>query len=211
MLPNAIELSAYSFDPAARERLREELGAGDALVIGHAGRFMPQKNHAFLLEAFRAVLARAPGAVLWLVGDGELRQAAQQRARALGISGSVRFLGPRRDLNKLYSAMDCFVLPSLYEGVPLVGIEAQAAGLPCLFSDHISGEVAATDRASFLSLDAPCDAWAEGIVAAALAGADGRARAAQALRGTLYDLDRSGGLLGEYYEARAGERARSDS
>lgn len=207
VLPNAIDPEKYRFDPEARQHLRDALGAKGRLVIGHAGRFMPQKNHAFLLRAFRAVLARNPRAVLWLVGDGELQPQIRKLAGQLGISGSVLFLGARDDLSSLYSAMDCFMLPSLYEGVPLVGVEAQAAGLPCFFSDHVSTEVAYTERAFFISLKVHEDVWADAIADVVPASQAQRAKAAGRLEGTLFDLRESGRTLERYYESCMGRSA----
>lgn len=203
VLPNAVDLSAYRFDPQARDRLREELGAGDRLVVGHAGRFTKQKNHGFLLEIFGALLEREPNAVLWLVGEGERKEEIRQLAERMGIADSVAFLGKRSDLAKLYSAMDCFLLPSLYEGVPLVGVEAQAAGLPCFFSTEVSREVAALDEARFIPLDAPAGEWAAAIAGGAPLADEQRTRAADRMQNGPYDLERTGRLLQEIYEAAA--------
>lgn len=200
VLPNAIDVDRYRFDPAARHELREALGAGDALVVGHAGRFMPQKNHAFALAIFRALREKRPDAVLWLVGDGELRARTEALAGQLGIAGAVRFLGSRGDLNRLYSAMDCFTLPSLYEGTPLVAVEAQAAGLPCCLADNITREVALLDSARYLPLTAAPEAWADAILAGAAPPDDARRDAAARMRGSRFDLEVSGAMLERYYE-----------
>lgn len=135
---NSIDVDAYAFDTECRARVRRELCVDeDALVIGHVGRFVPAKNHAFILDVFAETLKLRPDAVLVLVGDGELRAGAERRTEALGISSRVHFLGVRSNVADLMQAMDVFLMPSIYEGLPLVLVEAQAAGLPCLISDSI--------------------------------------------------------------------------
>ena len=200
VLPNAINVNQYRFDLISLQRLRNELGAVDRLVVGHVGRFMPQKNHAFVLRVFKALLARKPDAVLWLVGDGELKDQIRTQAEQIGISGSVRFLGSRSDLAALYSAMDCFLLPSLYEGLPLVGIEAQAAGLPCFLSENVSHEVDLFGETTFISLDAPPERWAEEIERSAPVSNERRMDGKRHIQGTMFDLNVSGKKLELFYE-----------
>ena len=200
VLPNAVDLSAYRFDPDFRRRFRDAAGVGGRPVVGHAGRFMTQKNHGFLLEIFAAVLKKRPDAALWLVGDGEERPRIEQKARELDIANHVTFWGVRGDLNKIYSAMDCLLLPSLYEGLPLVGVEAQAAGLPCFFADTISREVGILENARFIPLDAPPERWAQAIVEGMPVPDDQRISAAAAMKGGPFDLDASGRMLQDLYE-----------
>lgn len=154
VVPNAIELDRFAFDPEARAELRAELDvSGDQLLVGHIGRFMPQKNQGFLLEVFAEVLRRDPSAVLAMAGEGPQLAEMEERAVALGVSGSVRFLGQRADAARLYSAFDVFCLPSLYEGLGMVAVEAQVAGLPCLLSEAVPQEADVTGACRFLSLD----------------------------------------------------------
>ena len=202
VLPNAIDVDRYRFDPVSRQELRGGIGTADRFVVGHAGRFMPQKNHSYVLRVFKAVLARKPEAVLWLVGDGELKDQIQAQAELMGISASVLFLGARSDLAALYSAMDCFILPSLYEGLPLVGLEAQAAGLPCFFSENVSKEVALSDEARFISLGESPERWAELIAQGAPVSQEQRVAGAQRIRGTVFDLKISGRMLEDFYETQ---------
>ena len=160
VMPNAIDTAKFARDPQARAALREEVGIGpDAFVVGHVGRFMYQKNHSFLIEIFAAVLKERPDAVLLLVGEGELMEDVRKKAEALGIEKSVVFTGARRDVHRLYSAMDVFCLPSFYEGMPLVAWEAQAAGLPCVFSDRVSREAQASPGVRFMSLRETAEEW----------------------------------------------------
>jgi glycosyltransferase involved in cell wall biosynthesis len=131
---NAVDLEKFRFDPQARESLRDELGVGGKFVIGHVGRFMKQKNHSYLLDIFAEVARRDENCALLLAGAGELEGRVREKARALGLADKVKFLGQRGDADKLYSAFDVLVLPSLYEGLALVRVEALATGCPCLVS-----------------------------------------------------------------------------
>lgn len=163
IIPNAIDTKCFLYDPDARARLRAELGIEEhALVVGHVGRFRHQKNHRFLLSAFREVLSQRQDAVLLLVGDGEKREEIQMLAQQWGIASRVIFAGVRNDADKLYSAMDVFCLPSFYEGMPLVAWEAQSNGLACLLSDRITQEAVLRKNARRLPIDNPA-AWAEEI------------------------------------------------
>lgn len=199
LLPNAIDVERYRFDAAARADVRRELGLADKLVIGHVGRFMQQKNHAFLIEAFACLLRRRPDAVLLLVGDGELRAQIEAEAERLGMGHAVRFLGIRTDVSRLYSAMDVFVLPSHYEGLPVVGIESQAAGLPCLFSDRIDHAVAVTEDVRFLALEEGAETWAEAMGKMADRASEERSRCADRLVGGQWDIRRTSEDLAVLY------------
>lgn len=160
VMPNAIETEKFSFDPAARARLREELGIPRAaFVVGHVGRFTYAKNHEFLLQVFALLKQQRPGCKLLLVGEGELEQKVKNKAAELGLQNDVIFTGARSDVAKLYSAMDVFCLPSRYEGFPVVALEAQANGLPFLFSSEITGEAAYTKAAKQIPIEDPA-LWA---------------------------------------------------
>lgn len=156
VIPNAIELDKFRFDPTVRRETRKELGiAEDTFLIGHVGRFMPQKNQAFLVDVLADLLPNRPKTMLAFVGDGPDKADVQQHAEELGVSDHVLFLGQRSDVNRLYQAFDVFCLPSLYEGLCVVGIEAQCAGLPCLFSNSITREVDLTEASRFIPIDSP--------------------------------------------------------
>ena len=165
MLNNAIDAAAYRYDPAKRAAIRQQLGLTDAFVIGHVGRFNLQKNHPFLLSVFAALLKKEPHAVLLLAGGGEDMPRMQELARTLGISTQVRFLGVRSDIPDLMQAMDVFVFPSLYEGLPVTMVEAQAAGLPCLISDKVPPECILTkDLVEVVPLAVGAEVWADKIL-----------------------------------------------
>ena len=160
IMPNAIDTRRFAFDPAVRAEVRAELNLPpDALVVGHAGRFVYQKNHTFLLALFAALRAQCPHAKLLLIGEGPLEQ--EIRAQAQGLEPHILFLGARRDMPRLYHAMDAFCLPSFYEGLPVVGVEAQANGLPCLFSALVTPEILWPEQACSLPLSAGAEAWAQ--------------------------------------------------
>lgn len=165
MLNNAIDAAVYSFDASKREKMRRQLGLTGELVIGHVGRFNPQKNHAFLFDIFATLLKKEPNAVLLLVGGGADMPKIQAKAQELGIAERVRFLGVRSDVADLMQAMDVFVFPSLYEGLGIALVEAQAAGLPCVVSDTIPHEAYLTDLVDSEKLSAPEEKWAEKILA----------------------------------------------
>lgn len=141
VIRNAIDIDEFKFDPEARKKLRKEIGIKeDDFAIGHAGRFVEQKNHRFLIDVFAEVKKEKPNAKLVLVGQGPLYGEIKEKVKALNLENDVFFLGRRNDINKLYSVFDIFCLPSLYEGLPVVGVEAQTNGVPCIFSDNITKE-----------------------------------------------------------------------
>lgn len=165
VINNAIDAAAYPCDAAKRAAVRHSLGFNDELVIGHVGRFNPQKNHPFLLEIFSALLKKEANAVLLLVGGGEDMPKIQAKARELGIADHVRFMGVRSDVADLMQAMDVFVFPSLYEGLPVTMVEAQASGLPCIISDKVPEECIITSGlVDVMPLSASADAWAEKVL-----------------------------------------------
>ena len=164
ILRNAIDVSKFAFRQEERERLRQLHGLEKCFVIGHVGRFNVQKNHSRLLDIFAEIAKAVPEARLALIGTGELEPSVKEKARAIGIQDKTLFLGQMADVSEWYQAMDCFVLPSLFEGLPVVGIEAQASGLPCVFSDRVTDEVILSPGARRLSLDAEDTEWAREIM-----------------------------------------------
>ena len=165
IINNAIDVTTYTYDTNKHVELRRQLGLADELVIGHVGRFNPQKNHPFLMDIFAAVLKKESNAVLLLVGGGEDMPKIQAKAQTLGIAEHVRFLGIPRDVAGLMQAMDVFVFPSLYEGLPVTMVEAQAAGLPCIISDKVPPECILTEGlVDIMLLSASPEAWAAKIL-----------------------------------------------
>lgn len=163
---NAIELDRFRFQPEVRSAVRKELDLEDKFVIGHVGRFCVQKNHEFLIDIFAEVYKRREDAALLLVGEGPLMGDVKEKVHRRGLDGAVRFLGVRDDVDRLYQAMDVFVLPSRYEGLGIVNIEAQVSGLPCVVSNYVPGEAAVTENITFLPLNAGAKIWAGQTTAA---------------------------------------------
>jgi len=162
---NAIDISSYIYNLEKQTEMRNKLTLPDGLIVGHVGRFNPQKNHTFLIDIFAELLKEEPSATLLLVGDGDGLPKIKSKVKSLGISDHVRFLGSRSDVADLMQAMDVFVFPSLYEGLPLTMIEAQASGLPCIISDKVSEECIVTDGlVSSESLSASPLQWADRIL-----------------------------------------------
>lgn len=162
---NAIAVGDFYYDGGVRKQLRRELHiADDALVIGHVGRFMYQKNHSFLIDVFKEIQNKVENSVLLLVGDGPLKTDVMNKIEKLNIVDKVRFLGIRRDVYKWYNVMDVFVLPSRYEGLGVVGVEAQANGLYCFFSNEIPLECKCSSYVKYLSLQENPEVWAKQIL-----------------------------------------------
>lgn len=163
-LPNAIDYDLFQFDQNTRARLRQKNSFKDSTtVIGHVARFFEQKNHRFLIDIFEEYHKINTDSVLVMLGDGELMDKIKEIVTEKKLESAVRFLGNRADVSDWYQAMDVFVLPSLYEGLPVVGVEAQASGLPCLFSKEITSEIQTSPNAQFLDLASGAKRWAEKI------------------------------------------------
>lgn len=162
--PNAIELRRFAYDRRVRDEVREELGASAGTrVYADVARFQPPKNQSFLVRAFADVLERNPDSLLILVGEGDERLDCERLAAELGISGQVRFLGLRHDVNRLAQGFDVFVMTSLFEGLPVVSVEAQAAGLPCLLSSGITREACVIPESKRLPLECSPAEWADAM------------------------------------------------
>lgn len=160
LLNNAIDLDKFKYDKKIRDKKRKELGIKeDTIVIGHIGRFVAQKNHTFLIDIFNQFHKKEKNSILLLAGQGPLQEEIKNKVRELGLDDSVRFLGQRNDANELYQAFDVFLLPSLYEGLPVVGVEAQASGLLCFFSDDMTKETKVLDSTVFMSLSNTSEEW----------------------------------------------------
>lgn len=165
LLNNAIDVDKFKYNEKVRKAKRKELNIKDKdLVIGHIGRFVKQKNHEFLIDIFNEIHKQNKNTILLLAGDGPLKEEIQNKVKKIGLEKNVQFLGQRNDANELYQAMDAFVLPSLYEGLPVVGVEAQAAGLPCFLSTDMTKETKVLDSTQFISLTHDTKYWADKIL-----------------------------------------------
>ena len=165
LLNNAIDLEKFKYNPKIRELKRKNMGINeDTLIVGHIGRFVEQKNHLYLIDIFYQVHKLIPNSILILAGQGPLERNVKEKVHILELDDCVRFLGQVTAPNELYQAMDVFVLPSLYEGLPVVGVEAQAAGLFCFFSDNMTKETKILPCTKFVSLSESALNWATIIV-----------------------------------------------
>lgn len=198
LIHNAIDLERFGYRSEVRTRLRREYQLEDKLVVGSVARFMVQKNHTRMLEQFACLKKIYPNSHLLLAGEGELQAAMEEKAKRLGIYDSVSFLGVQKDTSIWYQAMDVFLMPSLFEGLPVVGIEAQASGLPCVFSDTITDEIILSDRAVRLSLEQPDEVWAKELIRLGTADRD-RAEGRSVVRSAGYDIVEETKRLQEIY------------
>lgn len=162
LVPNAIDVPKFTYNSITRNTMRTKYNIKDKHVIGHVGRFMAQKNHKFLIDVFSEYLKLDEKAYLVLLGDGELMDEMKKKANDLNISDAILFAGNVGNANEWYQMFDCFVLPSIWEGLPVVGVEAQAADLPCVFSDSITREIGFSDKVQFISTTNKKD-WVLGI------------------------------------------------
>ena len=165
VLNNAIDTSEYIYDEIKREKVKQQLGLKkEEIIIGHVGRFSPQKNHIFLIKILKKVIQKK-SAKLLLVGDGNLREIIEKEIGNLGLKENVILTGVRSDVAELMQAMDVFVFPSLYEGLPVTMVEAQAAGLPCVISNNVPSECIITEElVTKCSLNDSEDIWVNHIL-----------------------------------------------
>lgn len=160
LLNNAIEIDKFKYNEEVRKLKRKELNiSDDTLVMGHVGRFVEQKNHKFLIDIFNELHKKEKNSILLLIGHGPLMNEVKEKVKNLELEDCVKFLGQRNDTNELYQAMDIFCLPSLYEGLPVVGIEAQASGLLCFFSNTMTKETKVINNTIFLPLNDSANKW----------------------------------------------------
>ena len=162
---NAISLKKYTYDKELRDNVRNSLGLSDEnFVLGHIGRYQYQKNHNFLIDIFDEVYKRDKNSRLLLVGYGDLKEEIFNKINSLGLKDAVIDMGATENIAGLYNAMDVFVLPSFYEGLPVVGIEAQATGLPCVFSTEVTKETGVIPDTKFVELSENKEKWADEIL-----------------------------------------------
>ncbi len=165
IIRNAIDTEKYQYVSDVEKQICSEFGLDEKVIIGHVGNFTPAKNHMFLLEVFQEILKRKPEARLLLVGGGEGMNLVREKVKNMGIQDKIIFTGIRSDVNRLMQAMNVFVFPSLYEGLPVTMIEAQASGLPCIISDNVSDEcIVIRNLVSSISLEESPAQWAERIL-----------------------------------------------
>lgn len=161
MIKNAIDTNRYRVDAPTRNEYRKQFGATNRIVYGHIGRLSEPKNHRFLLEIFKDIKRKAPDSLLMIVGEGSYRPQIELWIHELDLAESVVMTGARSDIPQLLSAMDVFLFPSLWEGLPVTVVEAQAAGLPCLVSDKVTSEVAVSKAVTYLPIENGTECWVD--------------------------------------------------
>lgn len=164
VIHNAIDLKKFKYNIHIRNKMREKLNIQNSFVIGHVGRFNYIKNQMFLLDIFKEILKKESNSILIFVGKGPDEQKIREKAKKLKIESKVMLLLDRSDVADLYQVFDVFVMPSIFEGVPVVGVEAQANGLPCIFSDTISQEIILTENSYNMDLTRGAKEWAKKIL-----------------------------------------------
>lgn len=164
LVNNAIDSDKFKFDKEVRDEVRKKLNIENNFVVGHVGRFTAQKNQLKLLDIFYELLKKCTNAKLLLIGNGKDQTKIEDRIKELGISENVIVYGVSYETEKLFQAMDVFVLPSLYEGLPVAAVEAQASGLPCVISDTVSQQTDITGNVKFEKLSNNSSQWADTIV-----------------------------------------------
>lgn len=216
-IPNAIDCAGFTFDPEKRKKMREELGLADALIIGHVGRFHYAKNHEYLIRVFAKLCQmgiRACGSTaengadqkyhLILLGEGPLMEDTRKLAEELGVADRVHFLGNHKNIADYYQAMDYFVYPSRYEGMPGTIVEAQASGLPCLMSDTICREVIATELVETMSIEKEPKVWAEVLqrrIDALVSKQENRKKYAAKMAAAGFDVQAQAERMMRFYES----------
>lgn len=208
VMRNAVDAQRFQFSDSIRDEYRKKFGFGDKTVIGHIGRFNEQKNHLFLINIFKEYLNIDSTAVLILIGIGELEQQIRELVIKNEMQNNVIFLGQREDVRELYNAFDVFVLPSLYEGLPVVGVEAQANGLPCVFSDTISNEVVILPNTKVLKLSDSAQMWAHVIRNLANRKQNDRRDAIDLINAAGYNIEVEAEKLRKYYFTEVSMRKR---
>lgn len=199
IINNGVDTEELKNKAAKRAAYREDLGLDDCPVFGHVARFIPVKNHEFLVEVFKEIVRRAPNAQLLLLGDGPSRPKIEKMVKDLQLEKNVHLLGVREDVPELLAAMDVFIFPSKKEGLPVSVVEAQAVGLPVLLSDGVTESAAILPSTTRISLDEGATAWAD----RALAMLDGRLspeKAQEILRSAGFDAAKNAQELSAYYK-----------
>lgn len=197
ILKNAVDAKKYIYNERIRLEKRKEFLLDGRFVVGHIGRFHESKNHNFLVDIFKSIYDQNKKAVLMLVGDGQLRQSIEKKVFELGLGDSVIFTGVRSNIPELLQVMDVFVFPSIYEGLPVTLIEAQASGLKCFVSDNITSEVNVTDLVKNISLKDTEENWASQILSAN--NAYSRKDTSQEIIKSGYDIKDSSKWLENFY------------
>lgn len=197
MMSNAVDADKFRFSAEHRKEIRQSLNLNNKFVIVNVGRFNPQKNHTFVLDVFSAIKNKVPNSMLLLVGNGELESDIKDKVASLGLTNDVLFLGLRDDIHKLLSASDVFLFPSLYEGLPVTMVEAQASGIKCFISDAVPSQCILGDDVTVLKLRDSAESWSQHIIG--LADGYDRADRYDNIAKAGFDIRASAGWLENFY------------
>ena len=159
VIPNVISPDVNKYDTDLRSEIKLKMGVSDRIVIGTVGRTSPQKNPYFAIKVIESLAQKIPNLTYWWIGSGEMDEELKDYVKAKGLDQIILFWGSRNDVSDFYQAMDIFFLPSLFEGLPVTGVEAQAFGLPSVVSDTITDEMVYRDLVKYVSLQDSIDAW----------------------------------------------------
>ncbi len=196
---NAIIVEPFLYSESVRKEVRKELDCKEnCQVFGHIGSFSMPKNHLFLIDVFAAIHKKNPHTILWLAGNGSLKSTVEQKVKYLHLEKSVLFLNERNDANRLYQGMDTLIFPSLWEGLSVTLVEAQAASLPIFTSSNISPEHKLSKSLEFLDLDKGADYWANHILND-LQSASPRIDMTEIITQSGYNIEREAKFLQDFY------------
>ena len=201
VINNAIDIEKFDYNEDIRKKYREDMNLKDKFVLMNVGRFNIQKNHHFLIDVFNEVRKEINEAKLLLVGVGELEDEIKDKVSKLGLNDYVEFLGTRNDVNNLMQASDIFLMPSLFEGLPVSAVEAQASGIRCILSDKITDEIKITDLVEFLDIDKEdsVDKWKDLIISIKDKGLDDRKSKKEDIKNAGFDIKSEAKKLEEFF------------
>lgn len=198
IIKNGIDIDLFSYNDKVRNEVRTEYDWDNKLVLGHVGNFIPQKNHYFMVDIISEAIKIEKNTIILFFGRGDAMDSVREYAIKKGVSEHIEFMGSRSDIARFYQAMDLFLFPSFHEGLPIAGIEAQTADLPCLFSDAITSEIILTNRAVSMSLDLGAYEWAKKSIL--LAKTYGRKNVSDKIIASGYDAADMGKRMERIYE-----------
>lgn len=193
---NAIDIDKFLFNQEVRENFRKELNIEDKFVIGNIGRLHEQKNQSFLIDIFYEIQKNKDNAILLIIGKGPLENELKEKVSNLGINNKVYFLGNRKDVERIYQGMDVFVLPSLFEGLGIVAVEAQVSGLPVVASTGVAKEANITNNIQNIDLNDSIDTWKETICKS---NVESRNSVEKIVRNSKFDVKNNAKFLQEFY------------
>lgn len=197
VINNAVDLEKYKFNLQLRNQIRKEYSTDNKLIVLTVGRFTKQKNPFFIVDIISAIKKRMIDFEFWWFGNGVLEEEVRKYAKECGVDDCINFFGANDKVSEFYSAADVFILPSLFEGLPVVGIEAQISGIPCVFSNKITKEVQISNLCEFIPIDAP-DFWADKIIEISKMN---RIANLGSLKKESYDIERQHTILIEEYKS----------